>query len=55
MSILFTIPKADIAPGDHEMHLKLERIASSADAADIAVHHIFAMIKTLPPGATPAP
>jgi len=50
ISSTFTIPAADIDAADHEIRLRLQRVASTNDPADIGVHHIWAEVITKPPG-----
>jgi hypothetical protein len=49
---LFTIPASAVAQGDHEVKLKLTRLASTNDPVLINVHHIWAEVITKPPGAS---
>lgn len=37
-----TIPASAIVATDHEIHMRLERVASSAESGGIGVHHVWA-------------
>ncbi len=52
-STAFTIPAAHLSDGDHELKIRVDRIASTSDpATSPAIHHVYADIEVKWPGAT---
>ena len=47
---VFTIPAADVTDDDHEIHMKLTRLASTTDPTTVGVHHVWATVETLRAG-----